>query len=67
VFKVGGADSLEVETSRLETISSRLVLLDARLRVEQAAGAIEDALQKPFHALVSAMLDPRPKTGAVTR
>ena len=67
MFKVGGADSLEVETSRLETISSRLVLLDARLRVEQAAGAIEDALQKPFQALVSAMLDPRPKTGAVTR
>ncbi len=61
MFKAGGADSLEVETSRLESIASSLVLIDARSRLDLAAGQLEDALQKPFPALATAGLIPHPQ------
>ena len=60
MFKAGGADALEVETSRLESIASSLILIDARSRLDLAAGQLEDALQKPFPALATAGLTSHP-------
>jgi outer membrane protein TolC len=46
--KVGAADQLDLLNSQLELAVSELVQLDGRTKLQQAFGALEDAVQRPF-------------------
>lgn len=58
-LKAGAADRVEVETAGLELRSSELVLLDLKIKAQQALGLLEDALQRPFASLKNIELDPK--------
>ena len=60
-FEAGGADRLEVETSRLELAATDTAILDADLAAVGAAGQLEDALQIPFPRL-EALVASRPNS-----
>ena len=47
-LKAGAVDRLEVLTSGLELNAAELTRLDAQIKIQQAIGALEDALQRPF-------------------
>lgn len=47
----GDIDQLEFQTAKLEAAASAVALLDSEVRVTQAAGELEDALQISFPAL----------------
>jgi outer membrane protein TolC len=59
--EAGGADLLEVESARLESLTGRLVLLEVQQRLQQAAGQLEDALQRPFTGLSVVEFEPPPR------
>jgi len=58
-LKAGAVDRVEVETAALELRSSELVLLDLKIKAQQALGSLEDALQRPFDSLKNIEVDPR--------
>ena len=58
-FKQGAADRVEVETAALELRSSELVLLELKIKAQQALGQLEDALQRPFQSLNTVEKDPQ--------
>jgi outer membrane protein, heavy metal efflux system len=47
-FKAGAADQLELVSSELELETAQLAELDSRVKVHQALGALEDAVQRPI-------------------
>ena len=57
--QAGGADLLEVESARLESLTGRLVLLEVEQRLEQASAQLEDMLQRPFAGLSVVASEPR--------
>jgi outer membrane protein, heavy metal efflux system len=58
-FKAGAADQLELAAARVELAAAELARLDAQSKRAQAAGLLEDALQRPFDALSSVEHDPK--------
>ena len=58
-LKEGAADRVELETAGLELRSSELVLLELKIKAQQALGQLEDALQRPFDSLRSVEKNPR--------
>jgi cobalt-zinc-cadmium efflux system outer membrane protein len=57
--KAGAVDRVEVETAAMELRSSELVLLDLKIKAQQALGLLEDALQRPFDSLKNIEVDPK--------
>lgn len=49
-FKAGAAEQLDALNARLESAVSRLVLLEGRVKLQQAIGWLEDAVQRPLDA-----------------
>lgn len=47
-FKVGSVERLDFLNVQLESITSRLVLLDGQVKLQQAIAALEDAVQRPL-------------------
>jgi len=47
-FQAGAADQLEVLSTQSESVAAELVQLDGELKFQQAAAAMEDAVQRPF-------------------
>ncbi len=47
-YKAGAADQLEVLNAQAESVAAELVRLDGHLKLQQAVGAMEDAVQRPF-------------------
>jgi outer membrane protein TolC len=47
-LKAGAADQVELLNAQLEYASAALLQLDAQTKLQQAAGAVEDAVQRPF-------------------
>ena len=47
-FKAGAADQTEVLSTQSESVAAELVQLDGELKLQQAVGAMEDAVQRPF-------------------
>ncbi len=47
-FKAGALDRLDVLNGELELNAAALARLDAQVKLEQAVGALEDAVQHPF-------------------
>ena len=47
-FKAGATDQLEVLNAQAESVAAELVQLDGQLKFQQAVGAMEDAVQRPF-------------------
>ena len=47
-FQAGAVDRLDLLNSELELSAVQLARLDARVKVQQALGALEDAVQRPF-------------------
>jgi outer membrane protein TolC len=47
-FQAGAADRLDVLTAELEINAAALARLDAQTKLQQAAGALEDAVQRPL-------------------
>jgi outer membrane protein TolC len=47
-FEAGAADSMEELSARIEADSAALVELDGQFKVQQALGALEDAVQMPL-------------------
>lgn len=47
-FKAGALDRVEVLNGELELNAAELARLDAQVKLEQAVGALEDAVQRPF-------------------
>jgi cobalt-zinc-cadmium efflux system outer membrane protein len=47
-FKAGALDRLDVLNGELELSAAALARLDAQVKLEQAVGALEDAVQRPF-------------------
>jgi outer membrane protein, heavy metal efflux system len=47
-FETGAADRLEVLNARLELAASELAQIDGLVKLQQAAGALEDAVQRPL-------------------
>ena len=58
-LKEGAADRVEVETAALELRSSELVLLELKIKAQQAVGQLEDALQHPFRSLSTVENQPK--------
>jgi len=58
-LKEGAADRVEVETAALELRSSELVLLELKIKAQQAVGQLEDALQRPFRSLSTVENQPK--------
>ena len=46
--KAGAADQIELLNAQLETANIQIVALEAQIKMQQAAGALEDALQAPL-------------------
>jgi cobalt-zinc-cadmium efflux system outer membrane protein len=55
----GAADRFELRTTELEAATTELVRLDALVKVQQALGRLEDAVQVPFDALQTVEQNPR--------
>ena len=49
-FQAGAADRLDMLTAELELNAVSLARLDAQVKLQQAVGALEDAVQRPFPA-----------------
>jgi outer membrane protein TolC len=47
-LKAGAADQLEFLNAQVESLTSELAQLDGRLKLQQAVGALEDAVRRPF-------------------
>jgi len=47
-FKAGELDKLDFLNAQLEAVTSKLVFLEGRLKLQQAAAALEDAVQRPL-------------------
>lgn len=60
-FKAGAVDQLELQNARLESAAAALAQLDGRIKLEQAAAALEDAVQRPLDMMRTAIQSP---TGA---
>lgn len=56
-IQAGAADPLELLNGRLELGLSRLAQLDGRIKVQQALGSLEDALQRPITAMKSTWIE----------
>jgi outer membrane protein TolC len=52
-FQAGAADRYEASAAQLQAAIAELALLNARSKVQQALGQLEEALQVPFEALNS--------------
>jgi outer membrane protein TolC len=63
MVKVGGADQLELSSARLEVALAEVARLDAMIKVQQALGQLEDAVQVPFDAMPSVEQAPRTQVG----
>jgi len=50
MVKAGAADQSELRTAQLEVAITESTCLDAVVKVHQALGQLEDAMQLPFHA-----------------
>jgi len=48
MLKAGAADNLEVAGAQVEASVNDLVFLDAQTKLQQALGALEDAMQRPL-------------------
>jgi outer membrane protein TolC len=48
-FRAGAADQLDLLSAQLESASARLVQLDGQMKLQQAVGALEDAVQRPIN------------------
>jgi outer membrane protein TolC len=48
-FKAGAAERLDLLSAQLESATTELVQLDGQLKLHQAAGALEDAVQRPLN------------------
>ena len=62
--EAGAADKLEVLNSRLELLAGKMLQMDARMKVFQAFGALEDSMQKPIEILKSAIINQSPRPAA---
>jgi cobalt-zinc-cadmium efflux system outer membrane protein len=51
MVKAGAADQSELRTAQLEVATAESTRLDALVKVQQALGQLEDAMQQPFNAL----------------
>jgi outer membrane protein TolC len=47
-LRAGAVDQLELLNAQFETLTAELAQLDGRLKLEQAVGALEDAVRRPF-------------------
>ncbi len=47
-FQAGAVDRVEIVAAELELDTARLARLDAQVKLQQALGALEDAVQRPF-------------------
>ncbi len=66
-LQAGAIDRLQVVTGELELSAVQLAYLDASVRVQQALGAMEDSLQRPFELPGSVFESPagrRPGSGS---
>jgi len=46
--KAGAADQFELLQAQVESLTAELAQLDGRMKFQQAVGALEDAVQRPF-------------------
>jgi outer membrane protein TolC len=53
--QAGAADNLDLFNSQIELATGELVLWDARVKVQQARGELEDALQRPIESMTHAL------------
>jgi outer membrane protein TolC len=53
-FEDGAADQVEVLGARLDFVTTTLAELDAQVKLQQAVGALEDAVQRPLSGNVNA-------------
>jgi outer membrane protein, heavy metal efflux system len=47
-LRAGAIDQTEVLNARLEAVSARLIQLDGQQKLQQAVGALENAVQRPL-------------------
>jgi len=47
-FRAGAADQLDLLNAQLESAAAELVQLDGQIKLQQATGALEDAVQRPI-------------------
>ena len=52
-FKAGAVEQLDFVNAQLESAVSQLVLLDGHVKLQQAVGALEDAVQRPLDAVTA--------------
>jgi cobalt-zinc-cadmium efflux system outer membrane protein len=63
--KAGAADPLDLLNAQIELSVGELARLDGRVRLEQALGAIEDALQRPVATLQPSLVEQNPRPEAM--
>lgn len=65
MVKAGAADQYELRAAQLEVATTEVARLDALVKVQQALGQLEDAMQYPVEALPSVEQNPRTESLAV--
>ncbi len=59
-LKAGALEQLDLLNARLEFTSAQLVQLDGQVKFQQAAAALEDAVQMPIALMKSSVIEPAP-------
>jgi outer membrane protein TolC len=59
MVKAGAADQFDLRSAQLEVATTEQARLEALVKVRQALGQLEDAMQLPFDALASVEQNPR--------
>ena len=60
-------DQLDLQNARLEAVTAELVQLDGQVKFQQAAGALEDAVQRPIDTIKPSLIEQQPATRAINR
>jgi outer membrane protein TolC len=63
-LQAGGADQFELLSARLESSVALLSVVDARYKLQQSLGQLEDAFQFPFESLRNIEIKPQDKDGS---
>jgi cobalt-zinc-cadmium efflux system outer membrane protein len=57
-FKAGAVDRLDLLSAQMESVNAGLVQLDGQWKFQEAAGALEDAVQRPMGVMKPPVIEP---------
>ena len=56
-LKAGAADQFDLLNSQIELSANEMLQLNARVKLQQSFGALEDAVQRPIDSMWSSLIE----------